>query len=198
MTMTPRERMLTALEGGTPDRMPATVHQWQTYHLDKYLDGISALEAFRKFGLDAAITFFTTDQVTTSEDWQVTCASSRTESGTTLARHTVVTPGGTLTEAFESNDWTSWIVEHLAQSDRDLLARLGVQVPTDHLAFDELRPRLVSAVRKLDPDRLDQRVDAHPLAGTLGSLISLAAVHTAFHTGQVSTIRRSLGYPPKF
>lgn len=92
----------------------------------------------------------------------------------------------------------SWIVEHLAQSDRDLLARLGVQVPTDHLAFDELRPRLVSAVRKLDPDRLDQRVDAHPLAGTLGSLISLAAVHTAFHTGQVSTIRRSLGYPPKF
>jgi len=33
-------------------------HQWQQYHLDTYLDGISALEAFQRFGMDAQIQYF--------------------------------------------------------------------------------------------------------------------------------------------
>ena len=55
--MTPRERILTALERGKPDKLPVTVHQWQKYHLDTYLGGISDLEAFEMFGLDAAIQY---------------------------------------------------------------------------------------------------------------------------------------------
>jgi len=51
--MTSKERMLAALNRETPDRLPITLHQWQGYHLEKYLGGISDLEAFRKFGLDA-------------------------------------------------------------------------------------------------------------------------------------------------
>ena len=44
--MTGKERMLVALEGGKPDRLPVSVHQWQQYHLDKYLGCMSDLEAF--------------------------------------------------------------------------------------------------------------------------------------------------------
>ena len=39
--MTSKERLLCALKGEKPDRLPATVHQWQGYHLDKYMGGIS-------------------------------------------------------------------------------------------------------------------------------------------------------------
>ena len=56
--MTSKERMLRALNRETPDRLPVTIHQWQGCHLDKYLGGMSDLEAFRKFGLDAAIAYF--------------------------------------------------------------------------------------------------------------------------------------------
>ena len=35
--MTSKERLLTALAGGKPDRLPVSVHQWQGYHLDEYL-----------------------------------------------------------------------------------------------------------------------------------------------------------------
>ena len=53
--MTSKERMMLALRREVPDRVPATVHQWQDYHLRTYLGGIDALAAFRRFGLDASI-----------------------------------------------------------------------------------------------------------------------------------------------
>ncbi|NLH76443.1 MAG: hypothetical protein GX465_05335, partial [Acidobacteria bacterium] len=55
--MTSKERLLTALARGKPDRLPATVHQWQGYHLETYMDGRSDLEAFAAVGLDAAVQF---------------------------------------------------------------------------------------------------------------------------------------------
>ena len=42
--MQPKERMLRALRREKPDRLPVTIHQWQQYHLDKYMDGMDALE----------------------------------------------------------------------------------------------------------------------------------------------------------
>jgi hypothetical protein len=50
--------MMCALERGRPDRLPVSVHQWQPYHLDKYLGGISDIEAFEKFDMDAQIQYF--------------------------------------------------------------------------------------------------------------------------------------------
>ncbi len=44
--MNSKERMLISLHGGKPDRLPVTVHQWQQYHLDTYMGGVSPLEAF--------------------------------------------------------------------------------------------------------------------------------------------------------
>ena len=56
--MNSKERMMCALNREKPDRMPVSLHQWQGYHLDKYLDGISDLDAFEKFGMDAQIQYF--------------------------------------------------------------------------------------------------------------------------------------------
>ncbi len=45
--MNSKERMVLALNREKPDRLPASVHQWQGYHLDTYMGGISDLEAFK-------------------------------------------------------------------------------------------------------------------------------------------------------
>lgn len=91
---------------------------------------------------------------------------------------------------------TRWIMDHLAQTDRSILARLGAAVPSEELSFKEVRAKLIEAVRAMDPADLDRNVDGHPLARTLGSLLNVTALHTMLHAGQISTIRRSLGYPP--
>ena len=56
--MNGKQRMLCALGRGKPDRLPVTIHQWQQYHLDQYVGGCDALEAFRQTGLDAAVQYF--------------------------------------------------------------------------------------------------------------------------------------------
>ena len=43
--MTSKERMMRALNKEKPDRVPVTVHQWQQYHLDTYMNGMTPLEA---------------------------------------------------------------------------------------------------------------------------------------------------------
>jgi len=35
--MTPRQRLLSVIRGEIPDRVPATIHQWQAYHLTNYM-----------------------------------------------------------------------------------------------------------------------------------------------------------------
>ena len=51
--MNSKERLLTAIKGGKPDRLPATTHHLMPYFLDKYLGGMSNREFFDHFGLDA-------------------------------------------------------------------------------------------------------------------------------------------------
>ena len=38
--MTSKERMMTALRRGKPDRLPVTIHQWMQYHLTHFMGGI--------------------------------------------------------------------------------------------------------------------------------------------------------------
>ena len=40
--MTGRERFLTALKNGKPDRLPCQVHSWMVYYLHTYLKGMDA------------------------------------------------------------------------------------------------------------------------------------------------------------
>ncbi len=139
--MTSKERMLRALEGGKPDRLPVSIHQWQQYHLDTYLGGISDLQAFEKFGLDAQIQYFQSmgqfwlvdadfSKFTTKEwDDEVHVVSEDPERR--IIHHTIRTPEGTLSYKTESNLKTTWITEYLIKRDEDIeLIRKYMPVPS--------------------------------------------------------------------
>ena len=53
MEMTSRQRLLTALEGGIPDRLPVTTHHLQDYFRDTYMNSMNDIEIFDYFGMDA-------------------------------------------------------------------------------------------------------------------------------------------------
>lgn len=116
--MTSKERMLTALRMEKPDRVPATIHQWQPYHLRTFMDGMSDLEAFRSVGLDAALTYspFTLQENT---DWRVTVTESREVFP--RYQYTIETPGGALSCTVDTNEFTSWVSEHLIEHDEDVV-----------------------------------------------------------------------------
>lgn len=138
--MTSKERMLIALNKGKPDRLPVSAHQWQGYHLDKYLGGISDLEAFQKFGMDAQVQYFPdmgqfwlvdADYTKTSTpEWrdEVTVVSDDPDNRVSL--HTIYTPEGTLTYKSEGDRKTTWITEYLIKRDEDIeLIRKYMPVP---------------------------------------------------------------------
>jgi hypothetical protein len=125
-----KERMLTALHRGKPDRLPVTFHQWQDYHLIEYLGGLSALEAFQKFGMDAAVQYsqdmgqhwltnvdFARFSTPTWRD-EVTIVSNDPDHR--VHHHSIVTPEGELTYKTEGNRMTTWIVEYLIKHDEDI------------------------------------------------------------------------------
>lgn len=53
--MTGRERFLTALHNGKPDRLPCQVHNWMEYYLKTYLKGMDAFQAYEYVGMDPVI-----------------------------------------------------------------------------------------------------------------------------------------------
>lgn len=116
--MTSKERMLCAIERGIPDRLPVTIHQWQPYHLNTYMNGMSDIEANRACGLDASINVF---EVTgeTSENWKVSETKSVKE-GYYVTNYVIETPEGTLTTAVGTNAMTSWVTEHLIKREEDI------------------------------------------------------------------------------
>ena len=138
--MTSKERMLCALGRGTPDRLPVSVHQWQGYHLDQYLDGISDLEAFERFGMDAQIQYFEEMgqfwmpdadflRASTSE-WRDEAVIIRNDPDDRIIHHTITTPEGTLTYKTVGNRKTTWITEYLIKRDEDIdLIRKYMPVP---------------------------------------------------------------------
>ena len=88
--MVPKERLMTALHKGKPDRLPISVHQWQAYHLKYYLNGISALEAFQKFGMDAQIQYF--GDVVKAPWWIMILRNSPLRNGTMKLPWSAATP----------------------------------------------------------------------------------------------------------
>ena len=83
-TITSKERMLAALNRDLPDRLPATVHQWQAYHLNHYLGGIHPTDAFRRFGLDAAVSVFDGLFPPSTPEWQIETEEIQLRGGQTL------------------------------------------------------------------------------------------------------------------
>jgi uroporphyrinogen decarboxylase len=121
--------MLIALNREKPDRLPVTVHQWQSYHLKKYLGGISDFEAFEEFGLDAQIQHFgevsqsqegTATSRTSTRDWQVSAKVISDDPDKRLMDYTITTPEGVLTFKTEGNQKTTWISDYLVKQDEDI------------------------------------------------------------------------------
>ena len=127
--MTPRERMLTALARGIPDRLPVTIHQWQPYHLKTFMNGMSDIQAFRAVGLDAAITIWDANTGKTSPQWRVETQAVPTAEGW-ISDITYHTPEGVLTQRDESNDKTTWTVQEIIKRPEDIdLIRKYLPVP---------------------------------------------------------------------
>ena len=128
--MTSKDRMMLALRKERPDRLPASVHQWQKFHLDTYLGGMSELEAFAKTGLDAQIQYFEsmaqfwlTDADFTklnTSTWRDGATVISADPDHRVVHHTIETPGGTLTYKTEGDRKTTWISEYLVKRDEDI------------------------------------------------------------------------------
>jgi hypothetical protein len=139
--MTSRQRMLTALNGGVPDRLPVTTHHVMLAFLDKYMPGKTYHEFFDTLGLDAITwtvpykpdtskgEYFDPNQASVhpldhthrvvSDNWRIeTETLPHTEYRTT--RYNFVTPKGTLSMVLQGNQYTDWVVEPLVKEKRDI------------------------------------------------------------------------------
>lgn len=138
--MTSRQRLLTALEGGIPDRLPATTHHVMDYFLKRYLGGTDSRGFFDHFGLDAihwvvahgpdeaAGAFFDPLQEDpgrsgprriAADHWRVFAEVLPGQEYPTT-RYRFVTPRGELSMVVQSNQYTAWVTEHLIKEKRDI------------------------------------------------------------------------------
>jgi len=129
--MTSRQRLLTALERGVPDRLPVTTHHLMRYFLDTYMGGMSEIEFFDRFGLDAIRWVFTTaadpaqgqrldaEGRTVTDAWRITWEDVPHPQYATR-RYTIETPKGALTMVLQSNPYTTWVAERPIKQKRDI------------------------------------------------------------------------------
>lgn len=155
--MTPKERMLAALTGRMPDRLPVTTHHIMPYFLERRLPGMSNQDFFEEFGLDA-ITWsvphrpapdsrdypdplqgepgFLESHRVANDSWRV-YAEDASADGRKLTRYRFVTPAGELSMITEEVDYTVWVVEPLIKQKRDI-DLIGAYVTTPQCDVEEL------------------------------------------------------------
>jgi uroporphyrinogen decarboxylase len=141
MSMSSRARLLTALDGGVPDRLPVTTHHLQSYFSEKYMGGMSDREIFDHFGFDAIFwtgrykpdtaqgDYFDPAQEEPTnprfsrrilnDNWRISTEQLPNSSYETT-RYTITTPKGELTTILQKNDYTSWVTEHLVKEKKDI------------------------------------------------------------------------------
>jgi hypothetical protein len=121
---------MVALERGTPDRLPVSIHQWQQYHLDTYMGGIDDLEAFRVTGLDAQIQYFEAmgqfwipnaeEHIVQTPEWREGISVVKDDPNDKLLDHTIHTPEGDLTYRTGGNLTTTWILDYMVKEKEDV------------------------------------------------------------------------------
>ncbi len=138
--MTSRERLLTALTRGVPDRLPATHHFIMPYFLNRYMRGISEDAYWDATHLDpilwtichtpdfsrgeyydpnqGEIGFLESRRVATDR-WRIEIEPLPHPAFTTT-RYRFITPDGTLSMVLQSNDYTTWVSEYLIKEKRDI------------------------------------------------------------------------------
>ena len=145
--MTPKQRLMTALHREKPDRVPVTIHQWQQYHLDNYMDGRDALDAFEATGMDASIQYFEAmgqfwipnaeKYALQTPEWQDQITVVDPNPQNKIVHHRIVTPKGVLTYKTGANPTTTWITEYLIKrrEDIDLIEQYMPVARLDHQAI---------------------------------------------------------------
>lgn len=140
--ITPRQRLLAALNCRPLDHLPATTHHLMDYFLDRYTGGMTAQEFFRSFDLDAILwmdpkspdptsgQYFDPHGRIASGEWRVEVEDIAHPDYATR-RYTIITPKGKLSTVLHTNQYTTWVSEHLIKkaSQIDLL---GEYLPTLH------------------------------------------------------------------
>ena len=140
MALSPKQRMLTALDGGVPDRLPATTHFMMPQFLESCMGGISEDEFFDTCGWDP-ITYttphrpdpakheyydpnqgqpgFLESRRIATDQWRVESEpiAGRRRPAT---RYRFVTPKRTLTMVLEFDPYTAWVIEPLVKDKRDI------------------------------------------------------------------------------
>ncbi len=156
--MSPKQRLVAALDRQPTDHLPATTHHLMRYYLDKYLPGKTDAEFFATFGLDP-ITWFVAHQPAPGSGARYEEAhrpggpmeARRLESDTwrfehedvpgreyATTRHRIVTPRKTLSLELQGNVFTAWLSERLIKekSDIDLIAEFAPQPLCDVAAVN--------------------------------------------------------------
>jgi hypothetical protein len=137
MSMTGKERMLTALRCGVPDRLPVTIHQWQEFHLREFMGGLDQVEAFRAVGLDASVTPWVY-RPAESANWHCTSEPLGRHGDETYTRHRVATSEGELTWVSAANAYTTFNTEHVLKNQHDAEIFLrhwpGIRLDREQLA----------------------------------------------------------------
>ena len=133
--MNSRERLLAALNGAEPDRLPVTTHHLMPYFLNTYLNGATEAEFFDLFGLDPTkwvwdlkpnavagdywLTGAGDSRWICSDDWRIESAE-QTGSRNNAERYDIITPRGTLSTVLEETHQTAWVVERLVRAKSDI------------------------------------------------------------------------------
>ena len=137
--MTSKQRMLAAINGEVPDRLPVTTHHVMQYFLDKHMNGMSRQEFFDYFGLDpitwnmyykpdeARGEYYDPDQEVNflqcrnifSNNWRIE-SEAIPDPQYKSERYNIITPKGVLTMLLQASEQTAWIAEPLIKAKRDI------------------------------------------------------------------------------
>ena len=120
--MTGRERLLTAINKGKPDRLPCLIHAWVDYHLKTYMNGMDQFQAYECIGMDPVIYTFPNYIYNDMDlaNWAVEQDDLGYDvSGNKLWQKTIMTPAGILTEKGASNQYTAWETEFIIKNEKD-------------------------------------------------------------------------------
>lgn len=143
--MTPKQRFLTALEGKIPDRLPVTTHHLMTSFLNNSMGGISNDAFFARYGLDPIrwIVEYLPEKPQNLERWRLVSEPVAGQAYPTK-RHRFITPKGELSMVTQSNEHTSWVLEHLIKEseDIDLLAEFCSAPQCDVAAVNKVADEL--------------------------------------------------------
>jgi uroporphyrinogen decarboxylase len=157
--MTSKERMLTALRGECPDRLPVTTHHVMPSFLDSHMEGKSDQEFFDIFGLDpirwiiayaanesagdyydpghTELGFLEARRVS-SDSWRFKVEKLDNKDYDTSC-FSIITPKKTLSMVLQSDKHTTWVAEYLIKekSDIDIIARYMTHPKCDVEAIND-------------------------------------------------------------